>query len=100
MWTPEDEIRAIERNNALRQSITSKIETFDQYQKRMAQTGYRSTLCDVKSCTNIASHKTGINDVPHGVVIFHMCSEHYDRFNDKTWEEFHPHVKAFNEFKG
>lgn len=76
------------------------MESFSQYEKRMAETGYRSTSCDVRHCHNVASHSCQIDDVPHGKVKFHVCSSHYDQWSGKTWEQFHPHVKAYNEFKG
>lgn len=75
-------------------------ETLEQYHKRQAETHYHSTLCDVRQCNHIASHKMQIYDVPHGMVPFHVCSEHYDAWDGKTWEQFHPHVKAYNEFHG
>lgn len=76
------------------------MESYDQWLKRMALTYYKRTLCDVKKCTAIASHTASINHVPHGIVKFHVCSDHYDRYFRAMWEEFHPNVKAYNEYKG
>lgn len=75
-------------------------QTHEKYEKRQAETGYHSTLCDVRGCNAIASHKTKINHVPHGIVTFHCCENHYDKHNGTTWESFSPFVKAYCEYKG
>ena len=75
-------------------------QTYEQYEKQQAQTGCVATLCDCRGCSDIASHEIEIYDVPHGLVPFHVCSKHYDVWNEKTWEQFHPFVKAYNEYKG